>query len=315
MKRFLLRSGCFILLLAALFGALELGLRSIPNDYAYKNHYLEEHASSLEVLSLGSSHSYYGIDPAYFDRPSFNASHVSQSLFYDLGILDKFKDDMTQLKYILLPISSFTLSHRIEDGTEAWRVRSYHLYYDLAVPQGITPLYEVTGNDGFTNFKRVADYLRTGQGVNCDERGFLARPPEDPQDLEATGIRAAKRHNAMNPVHQTENRHILDALLQDARSIGARVILYTPPGHDEYVGRLDPAAVRQMKELAETLDRSSQVVIYLNFLEDPRFADSDFYDADHVNAAGARKLTGLINQAMQEWDRGQDPVTAAAGGK
>ena len=68
---------------------MEILLRNMPNDYLFKKKYLDEHSSEIQTLILGSSHSFYGIDPAYFNSKTFNASHVSQTLNYDLEIFQK----------------------------------------------------------------------------------------------------------------------------------------------------------------------------------------------------------------------------------
>ena len=68
--------------------SFELLLRNIPNDYSFKKNYLNTKSNSIEVLFLGSSHIYYGINPEYISRNSFNGSHISQSLNFDLEILE-----------------------------------------------------------------------------------------------------------------------------------------------------------------------------------------------------------------------------------
>ncbi|HRB69044.1 MAG TPA: hypothetical protein PLC92_02955, partial [Chitinophagales bacterium] len=79
--------------------SLELLLRDIPNDYSFKKNYLNTNSNNIEVLFLGSSHIYYGINPEYISQKSFNAAHISQSLNFDLAILEKYKDRWTNLKY------------------------------------------------------------------------------------------------------------------------------------------------------------------------------------------------------------------------
>ena len=56
------------------FIPMEILLENIPNDYSFKKEYLDENSDSIEILVLGSSHSYYGINPIYFHLRAFNAS-------------------------------------------------------------------------------------------------------------------------------------------------------------------------------------------------------------------------------------------------
>ena len=78
---------CLPILLGTL--VLEVLLRNIPNDYSQKKEYLDENSSEIETLILGSSHSFYGLNPKYFSSKTFNASHISQSLNYDYKIINK----------------------------------------------------------------------------------------------------------------------------------------------------------------------------------------------------------------------------------
>ena len=76
------------LLLGALI--LEVLIQNIPNEYSYKKSYLDSNSNEIEVLFLGSSHVYYGVNPEYISANSFNASHIAQTLDYDYAILKKY---------------------------------------------------------------------------------------------------------------------------------------------------------------------------------------------------------------------------------
>jgi len=89
MSKFIIRTLLFSLPVLALFIVMEILLRQIPNDYLLKKKYLDNHSKEIETLILGSSHSFYGINPLYFSNNTFNASHISQSLDYDFAILKK----------------------------------------------------------------------------------------------------------------------------------------------------------------------------------------------------------------------------------
>jgi len=62
-------------------------LREIPNNYSYKKEYLDKNASQVEILFLGSSHIFFGINPKYMTRKTFSGAHNSQLLTFDLAIL------------------------------------------------------------------------------------------------------------------------------------------------------------------------------------------------------------------------------------
>lgn len=110
MEKFLRKTTLFIIpiLLGLVF--CEHFLRKIPNDYSFKNEWLSNNARTIQVLNMGSSHAFYGIEPNLFSCKAFNAAHVSQSIKYDHFIFSKFVNDMDSLKVLVLPISYFSFT-------------------------------------------------------------------------------------------------------------------------------------------------------------------------------------------------------------
>ena len=51
---------------------------------------LERVLPDVEVLVLGSSLGYFGINPAQFTHKGYNAAYRAQSYYYDLQILKKY---------------------------------------------------------------------------------------------------------------------------------------------------------------------------------------------------------------------------------
>src|SRR5665647_305746 len=123
----------FLLPLIVVGGIMEILLRQIPNFYQFKKGYLESNSDSLEILFLGNSHSYFGLNPDYINGISFNAAHVSQTLEYDLAILQKYDSKWSELKYIILPISYFSLYDKMSESGESWRSKDYCIYYDIDI--------------------------------------------------------------------------------------------------------------------------------------------------------------------------------------
>ena len=84
MKHFLFQVILFIFLpMACALGVCEYILRSVPNDHIYKQSFIITNRNNIKILSFGSSHGYYGIQPKFFSKAAFNMAFVSQSLKYD----------------------------------------------------------------------------------------------------------------------------------------------------------------------------------------------------------------------------------------
>lgn len=126
MKKFILRTFLLILPLLLLLTAAEMYLRSLPNPSRAKNAWLIAHADSVEVLILGSSHSYYGLTPEVFGPKAYNAAQVSQTLRYDNFILDHYA--FRSLRTVILPISDFSFHEDFEHDADWYYASRYRLY-------------------------------------------------------------------------------------------------------------------------------------------------------------------------------------------
>ncbi len=125
MKQFTLKIFLFLLPILIIGIALEFLLREIPNQYTLKDNYIATSSRKIETLVLGSSHTYYGVNPEYFTKPCFNLANISQSLNFDLELLKKHENEFSNLKTVIIPISYFSLFETLEEGDESWRVKNY----------------------------------------------------------------------------------------------------------------------------------------------------------------------------------------------
>ena len=84
MRKFLIQCFKFGMLVATTLAAGEYLVRTyVDNPYKFKHEWMSRNAGDVEILVLGSSHTYYGINPALFDSKAFNLANVSQIFHYD----------------------------------------------------------------------------------------------------------------------------------------------------------------------------------------------------------------------------------------
>ena len=69
----------FALLLLLPLAMGEIYVRSLPNPAKYKHAYLSRHSREVEVLILGSSHTYYGLCPERLGENAFSAAQINSS--------------------------------------------------------------------------------------------------------------------------------------------------------------------------------------------------------------------------------------------
>jgi hypothetical protein len=301
MKQFIRKFILFMLPISMFVSGSEYAIRHVPNDYSYKNEYLAKHAQNIEILVLGSSHSFFGINPEYFSRPAFNAAYVSQSLTYDEFIYEKYKDQMRKLKTIVLPISYFSLFTNLEESIEHWRVKNYTIYYHCQYHTDLENSTEFLSTTPTKLFTGIKKYLTGGSYISETTSGFGIDYSNVPQsDLVATGASAAERHTAKNFNLLGENIQILNKLIDLSSEKGVKVILYTPPARKQYIDHLDANQLSAMKTAISHVLQDHSNVEYYDLMRDDRFVDSDFHDADHLNGVGAKKLTEILDRVFNK---------------
>lgn len=282
---------------------LELGLRSIPNNYTYKKNYLDQNVKDLEVLAFGSSHSYRGIDPSFISRKAFNAAAVAQTINYDHFIFDKYKDQLESLKVLVLPISYQSLFSKLEDHPEKWRIKNYVLYFDhLGYPFSLLHRSELFGKPrkGISQLKRLVEYYVRGKDpITVGSLGFEGRK-KGKKDLEKTGLAAAQRHT-LDPEQLIDfNIELLQQMIDHCKERNIKVLLLTFPGYRSYTQHLDPHQVEVMQKAINNLVGKNPEVRYENLLLDKRFVAPDFADGDHLSITGAEKLSRILNDWIEE---------------
>jgi hypothetical protein len=249
-------------------------------------------------LFLGSSHAYRDIDPSYINADSFNAAYVSQSLYYDYRILEKYNDDWSRLEYIIIPVSYFSLFYSLEDSTESWRIKNYSIYYSMRTTYHIVDYSELLSNRLDINLERIYAYYFAGRtNITSSEFGWGGKDEAD-LDLVEKGRAAAQRHTATSDIYFDENVNILKSIISFADEHDVQIIFYTPPAFKTYIENLNENQLSKTILTMTELDSNFSNVVYVNFLESNLFTQEDFYDADHLNIIGAKKFTLEIEKMI-----------------
>ncbi len=310
MKKFIIKIILFALPVLAASIAIEILLRKIPNDYVLKKQYLDRHAAEIETLILGSSHSYYGINPDYFSAKTYNAAYISQTLNYDYKILKKYLGNLKSLKHIVIPVSYAILFSKLEAGSESWRTKNYTIYYGFRPSQSLTEYSEVLSNRFNVNMYRLISYYGSGNtNTSSSKLGWGTNyKSKKATDLAKTGTIAAKRHTR-DHIHSgkyqqifKENQQLLESVIQCCKEKAVRVLFLMPPAYETYRQHLNPDQLKITIETMKKLCSKYNNCIYLNLLSDSNFVAADFYDADHLSEKGAKKLSEQINQILTGWN-------------
>lgn len=309
MKRFIKVLILFLLPVICGCVLLEYGMRNVPNSYSFKKNWLDKNISSVHIWSFGSSHGLYGISPKYFSKSAFNSAHVSQPLKYDTFIFEKYIEQTDSLEWVILPISYFTMTSKMEDGEEWWRIKNYCIYYDCPYHEW-EPKYniEIIGNPlaFYKQIKRVGRYWIKGIDDNsCDSLGLDLGYSKTKRGEEwyMNGEQRAKYHTkdlqSKKPIIQ-ENISYLESIIKKCEEKNVSVLLLTTPVCSTYYECVDTAQYSLMIETCEEMTQKYNNVQYLNLFKDSRFVEEDFFDADHLETDGAAKLTKILDEYISD---------------
>ena len=300
MRKFLIYFFVFIFPLVILGGVSEFFLRKIPNDYSYKKYYLDKHSKEVKILILGSSHTYFGVNPQFIKMNCFNAANVSQSLDYDLEILKKYKDNWDSLKYVIVPVDYFSLYERLHTSDEAWREKNYNIYFKIKIDNKLANNFEIISTKLNSNFHRLNYYyLKKISFISCSTLGWGINDSSDKnRDLLISGKEAAIRNTAKNDSCFSENVGFLKSILEFAKTKKINVILLTCPAYKSYVENLNKKQLNKTINIVTEISNGYANAKYYNFLNDKSFNKIDFFDGDHFNEIGAKKFTMILDSII-----------------
>ncbi len=292
----------FCLPIALVVLVAEVGLRRVDNSYTRKLRALEERKGELEVLVTGTSTGLYGIDPALFSARGYSMANVSQTRYYDDALVRPRLGSLPKLRLLIVVLSTPSLEMRLGDSPEYWRQYWYERFW------GITP--EVPhGPFDARQYSVAALYPR---GVEVQAARHLFHHDVTPQitdsgffpfeadghmvsDSHAEG-RSAYHRSIMRPENLPSNVAALSRLVAAARGRSLPVAIVLPPTSKHYQVRRDPEAFARTVGVLAGLEKEGAKIG--NYLDDPRFDDSDFADPDHLGVKGAAKFSKVLDEEM-----------------
>lgn len=297
MKRFLIRVSEFALAVLLLLGAAEWYVRSLPNPSRDKHQMMLRHSSKVRILVLGSSQTFYGIDPSELGRDAYSLAQVSQTYRYDNELLHHYP--FPRLRYVILPFSFFSLYEDFELQIDYTYVPRYRLYMDCGVHSyfsraGLELLQKQAFLEKLKSLWQVPQLewnAQTGFGIYRKSR--RAQVWDDGKEkirkdtYEVPGLAAVNETFLMRIFSYCVQHHV-------------KVILITPPVSPVYYRAQNRSQRAYNHRVLVRMLKQWKNVNYYNFEQDSRFTSDDFFDATHLNTQGAQKLTRLVGEQVGE---------------
>jgi len=264
------------------------------NVLSFKNNLLKDSLS--EVLVLGNSHTFFGVNPSLMEHKTINIASKSRKIETDFLILKKNKDKLRHLKMIVLPISYYTLF--TEDLTVEEKRLYYNYFeidsYDQGALRNSLVLHE--------SFKElVEDAL--GKPLKISKLGWRANSEsyEFNQDeiIERIGDinQRISRKNRIN-----ENVTYLKGIARICTQLKIKLMLLLPPYHPDFYKATENAYDSKIKRIIGSLGLKNASLIDSKELH--IVSDELFENVDHLNKKGAHyftiKLDSIITTLIDE---------------
>lgn len=297
MRKFLIRSSLFGVLIIVTLFAGEYAARSLPNPYKYKHQWMQHNGKRVETLILGSSHAYFGIAPLFLPKNTFSLANSSQNLKYDYLLLEHYAKQYENLRQVIVPISYFSFfSEGFENKKDWWYAINYKLYMDINVYSDFSKynfeishlsVYSGKIQSLFSDKKLMCDSLGQGKDYLLENKAVT---------WENTATEAVKRHTFENWDMLDENSMHLRKIIDFCENRSLSLVLVTTPTWHSYYEKLDKKQLDKMYEIIYTMQKKYNFSYY-DYLKDSRFMADDFYDCDHLSSdIGAEKFAKILRK-------------------
>jgi hypothetical protein len=280
---------------------MELGLQRVPNSYSVKRRALEAQSSDLEVLVLGASEALTGVRPDLFERPTYNLSDRSQSLYYEAQFVERYLPSLPKLKLVIFTFSYYAFESSLADPNgEYWRQFLYERFVGFAPEGKVDPLDVRRYSLFFLYTPRVAvgfalhGFKANGAG-DIDSHGYEPGTVVSRRTMtEEMGRENVRTHHLrMRAEYLPRNVALMEQAIDRLRARNVEVALVVAPVPATVSKAVDPAKRAEMISILTRL-ATREGVSYHDYFEDTRFNPDDFADPDHLADPGARKFTKIL---------------------
>ena len=282
--------------------AIEICDRRLPNTYKFKYEWMQQNANEVETLILGSSHSYYGIQPKYLKGKAFNLANPSQLLEQDLFLLKYWSDKYMKLKTVILPISYFSLFAK---DLASYRCRYYRIYMDC----DLYPSYSFSYNfeiaepkTALFKFRKFIFGISEEVDWFCDKYGNEAFNSISNRMADWNKNDKRDAASAKTWEYIQKNYRILEDLIKFCKDRDINFVMITTPCWHTYCSFLEKRQLKKMYSIIHELQRKYGFP-YFNYLQDKRFTADDFFNGSHLSELGEIKFTKILDEDIRSIER------------
>lgn len=261
---------------------------------------MEQHAEDVEIIVLGNSHTNNAINPAYVSEKMFNLAISGQEYVYDSFLFFKWAKRYQHLRLVIIPVSYFSFyKNVIGDGSEKMQEVCYRIYMNSPYHT-----YDVRYNMESLYFSPLWGKIMksiSGNYIKWYDNGWVKWPLSEKSPVwnaEHVNKALARIYYAHSYDWVESNCSYLTNIIRYCCRHGIRVVLVSTPHTKEYNSCLNPQQIAHTQAMVDKIQKQ-YAVKYLDYREDNRFADDDFFDQSHLSEVGAKKFTKILMADIQ----------------
>ena len=295
MKRFFINISIFILFLLIFAIGIEFVVRDVPNSYQYKLTLIEKQKKDVEILILGSSLAYNGINPSFFDKKTLNMALGGQGITIDAFLVNRYLHQMPDLEAIILPVDYQTLFMPDAFGSPD-RLMYYRIYYKFEPNYFSLDNYEIFHRESAR--KKLETMLSGNITQFADSLGFKGEIGLDGTKEEAIkkyAEEAIKWYTIENYPNNRIDKNIkaLSQIAELSKKANVKLVIISFPIHKSFRDLASPTQLLYKDSVINSVIKQYNNSLYLNYYSTV-FSDSCYFNALHLNIYGAELFSNML---------------------
>ena len=278
-------------------------------NFIYTNYLCEENVkflylenskiNNLKIVNVGSSHGHRNIKYSQ-NLNAYNLGASSQDFYYDLKILEKFKNKLGENCIVIIPISIFSFYN----GNKLDNINKNYIPFlkrkDILNISRSEYFFEKYFSviQSFSKRKKVLEFIRMSFKKKKMDRNFITyRKDLSLEEKKMEAKKTAFYHLSINESIEIEMNNLKNIIRFCEDNNFKPILISTPQTYlyNEEIGEKNykERIYNNIKEIEKQLNKN---YLYLDYSHDQRFENNleYFFDDDHLNEKGAKFFTEIL---------------------
>ena len=260
---------------------------------------IKSNISKYKILFVGLSYVRDGIDLSCFDLPAVVCAGSSQDLFYDYEYIKRMlSEENNQFKYVFIGLAPYSFNFDLSLGNNSNFILGYYLAFKKTHNFQVNDEdMEKIFNDQHLNLFETLDKINYPFDLDLNDLYKWKKQNNHPMDVSArfgARERAEVWSKKRFPLTIAENTKILKECIHFCRSKNTIPILVLYPKSHVYMRFFSKRMLDEFYYILNQIKEEEKIEV-LDYTQWNEITINDFYNVDHLNSSGAKKVSTAIN--------------------